>query len=204
MRKFSRLVIVLSHEGDENSAFSAPVVELTNGSNSVQVPNFETALHMLPPGSEVSVVANGSIGNLLVHNISKIIKESGVFVALDLSGATELSRVFDSPFRDNHNLISINFPGNLASINPCAFSGCKNLEHVSIPDTVKKIGAQAFSGCEKLVVLEFSDSRGWSLLKEDGTTEPVNNLSNAEDNPFRFTLPSSPYRNCILQKVSEA
>ena len=35
MRKYSRLVIALSHEGDENSVFSAPVVEMKNGDSSV-------------------------------------------------------------------------------------------------------------------------------------------------------------------------
>lgn len=204
MRKFSRLVIVLSHEDEGNSGFSAPVVEMTNGDNSVQVADFKSALHMLPSGSEVSVVANGTVGNLAIHNISKIIRESGVFVALDLSGTTELSKVFDSPFKDNPNIISINFPGNLSSINSQAFAGCKNLEHVSIPATVQKIGSQAFSGCEKLVVLEFTDPHNWNIEKEDGALEGISNLTNAEDNPYRFTLPSSPYRNCVLKKASQA
>lgn len=203
MRKFSRLVIMLSHEGNENSGFSAPVVEMTNGDNSVQVSDFERALHMLPPGSEVSVVANGTVGNITVHNIARVIRESGIFVSLDLSSVQELSRVFDSPFKDNPNLISMNFPNNLLSINPQAFAGCKNLEHVSIPATVQKIGTQAFAGCEKLAVLEFSDPSGWHIEKEGGVLEEISNLTNAEDNPYRFTLPSSPYRNCVLCKKSE-
>jgi hypothetical protein len=139
-----------------------------------------------------------------IHNISKVIRESGVFVALDLSGTTELSKVFDSPFKDNPNIISINFPGNLSSINSQAFAGCKNLEHVSIPATVQKIGSQAFSGCEKLVVLEFTDPHNWNIEKENGALEGISNLTNAEDNPYRFTLPSSPYRNCVLKKVLQA
>ncbi|QSI03157.1 leucine-rich repeat domain-containing protein [Treponema ruminis] len=204
MRKFSRLMIVISHEGDEASSFSASVVEVTNGDNTVQVADFETALHMLPHKSEVNVIANGTVGNMAIHNIARIIRDSGVLVSLDLSSVRELNKVYDSPFKDNQNLISINFPQNITSINNQAFAGCKNLEHISIPASVQKIGAKAFDGCEKLVVLEFTDPSGWYFKKENGDIVPVSNVNNAEDNPYRFTLPSSPYRNFELQKVSDA
>ena len=204
MRKFARPVIVLSHEGDESSAISASVVEIKNGNNTVQVSNLESALHMLPAGSEVDVVAKGTVGNALVHNISRAIRESEIFVYLDLSGVTELSKVFDSPFRDNFNLIGLNFPCNLASISYMALAGCKNLKHVSIPAAVQQIGEQAFSGCEKLVRLEFADPEGWHIEKDGGELESITNLTNAEDNPYRFTLPSSPYRKCSLQKNQRA
>lgn len=201
MRNFSKLSIVVSHEGDENSVFSAPVVELTSGNTTVQVSDFESALEMLPPGSQVSVVAKGTVGNKSVHNIARIIREGCVLVALDLSAVSEFSRVFDSPFRANPNLIGIIFPNNLASINEQAFAECKNLESVVIPATVKKIGKQAFSGCEKLSNMEFSDPEGWFAEKEGGENESIANLSKSDDNPYRFTLPSSPYRNCTVQKA---
>ena len=204
MRKFSRVVIALSHTDEDKSGTFAPVVEMTNGDNYLPVSDFKTALHMLPAGSEVSVVANGRAGNLLAHYIAGIIRDSGVLVSLDLSSVEEFNHIYDSPFKDNPNLISISFPENLSSINSGAFSGCKNLEHVSSPGSVKKIGARAFEGCEKLVVLEFSDPNGWAAVREDGDVEPINNLRNAEDNPFRFTLPSSPYRKLTLQKKSAA
>ena len=200
MRKFSQLAIVVSHEGNDESAFSAPVVEMTNGSASVQVSDFESALNMLLPGSEVIVIARGTVGNKTVHNLARIIREGCVLVSLDLSEVTELSRVFDSPFRGNPNLVSMIFPKNLASINPQAFADCKNLESVSIPATVQKIGAQAFSGCEKLSKMEFADTGGWLAVHDESKSEAVSNLKNPDDNPYRFTLPSSPYRNCVLQK----
>lgn len=204
MRKFSRVVIAISNGSDESGGNASPIVEMTNGNNTVPVADFKSALRMLPPGSEVSVVAKGTSGNMIAHHIAGVIRDGGVMVSLDMSSVKETSRVFDSPFKDNPNLISISFPSNLSSINSQAFAGCKNLEHVSIPSTVNKIGAQAFAGCEKLVVLEFSDPNGWHIAKDDGVYEPVTNLSNAEDNPYRFTLPSSPYRNCVLQKKLEA
>lgn len=198
MRKFARPMIVLSHEGDDSS--SASVVEIKNGNNTVTVSNLESALHMLPAGSEVDVVAKGTVGNTIVHKISRAIREGEIFVSLDLSGATELSKVFDSPFRDNFNLIGLRFPSNLSSISYMALAGCKNLKHVSIPATVQEIGEKAFSGCEKLVHLEFADPDGWQIEKDGGEVEAITNLTNAEDNPYRFTLPSSPYRKCSLQK----
>lgn len=173
---------------------------MTSGNNSVPVSDFESALGMLPPGSQVSVVAKGTVGNKSVHTLSRIIRENCVFVALDLSNVTEFSRVFDSPFKANPNLIGMIFPGNLVAINPKAFADCENLESVVIPETVKKIGTQAFSGCTKLTSLEFTDPNGWYSTSESGERQEINNLSKSDDNPFRFTLPSSPYRNLEIQK----
>lgn len=202
MRKFSQLSIIVSHEGNEDSVFSAPVVEVTNGNNSVQVSDFESALGMLPPGSDVCVIAKGTVGNRGVHNLSRIIREGCVRVSLDLSAVTEAARVFDSPFQGNQNLVSMKFPQNLLALNPVAFADCKNLESVNIPATVQKIGAQAFSGCENLSFLEFADPNGWESVDSLGSCEPVSYLEKSEDNPFRFTLPSSPLRNCVLQKAN--
>lgn len=202
MRKFSRLSVVLSHEGNDESDFSAPVVEMTNGSNTVQVSDLESALSMLPPGSEVSVVATGTVGNRTVHNIARIIREGCVLVSLDLSSATELSRVFDSPFRENRNLVGIVFPSNLISISAHALENCENLESVVIPASVHAIGENAFSGCEKLSSLKFGDPKGWFAVCDGNECHSSANLENPEDNPYRFILQSSPYRNCMLEKRS--
>ena len=199
MQKISKLSIVVSHEGDENSVFSAPVVEMMSGQNSVPMPDFESALGTLPAGSLVSVVAKGTVGNRSVHNIARIIRESCTLVALDLSAVSEFSHVFDSPFRGNPNLSAIIFPGNLLSISDSAFEDCKLLESVVIPKTVRRIGVKAFAGCDKLTSLEFADSEGWYAEKE-GSKEEIKNLSKKEDNPYLFTLPSSPYRNCLVTK----
>ena len=200
MRKFSKLSIVVSHEGDENSVFSAQVVEMISGQTSVQMSDFESTLGMLPPGSYVSVVAKGTVGNRTVHNISRIIRENCVFVFLDLSSVKELSRVFASPFRENQNLVGITFPKNLLSLGEAAFENCRNLESVTIPKSVKKIGKRAFSGCEKLTLLEFEDAEGW-FVEKDGENQPIENLHQSEDNPYRFTLPSSPLRNYEIEKT---
>ena len=72
MRNFSNLAIVVSHEGNDDSDFYEPVVKMSNGSNSVQCSDFESALGMLPPGSEVSVIANGTVGNKTVHRLARV------------------------------------------------------------------------------------------------------------------------------------
>lgn len=200
MRRFSKVSIVLSHEGNEESEFSVPSVEMTNGSASVQVSDLESALGILSPGSEVTVVATGTVGNKTVHTISRIIREGCVLVALDLSAVTELSRVFDSPFQGNKNLFAMQFPNNLVSINPRAFADCTNLVSVSIPATVKKIGVQAFAGCEKLTALEFADPHQWMSCVDEQSPVDVPDLDNPEDNAFKFSMRSGAYYNTVLQK----
>ena len=204
MRNFSKLSIVLTHEEKENSAFSAPLVEVRSGNNVIQVSNFETALKMVPQGSTVYVFVSGSLSNATMHNLSRVIRESGALVSLDLSSVTDLSRVFDSPFKENHNLLSISFPCNMLSLNPQALAGCKNLESVTIPATVQKIGEQAFAGCEKLSYLRFDSPENWFITPEQDKKLEVRGLDKSDDNPFRFSLPSSPLRNCTLNKALDA
>lgn len=200
MRNFSQLAITVSHQGKTDSEFSAPIVEMTNGFNSVQVSDFESALNMLPPGSEVQVIANGTVGNKTVHNLARIIRENCVFVALDLSAVTELSRVFDSPFEGNKNLRSMIFPKNLLSINPRAFAGCENLVSVSIPETVERIGEQAFANCTNLRTLEFKSPEGWCIKKGECITE-IPDFSDNNLNPAEFIAQGKSYFNATVCKT---
>ncbi len=200
MRNFSCLSIVLSIDGSENPGFSSSVVEVVNGNSTVQVSNLEAALKMVPDGSKVNVVVNGSVSNQNVYNIARAISEGNVFVVLDLSSVTELPGILGSPFNGNLNLVGLDFPMNTVSINSQWVADCKNLETVTIPASVKKIGAQAFSGCEKLSSLKFADPAGWFALKDGNAAEEIKGLEKTDDNPYRFTLFSSPFRNCVLQK----
>ncbi|MBQ7159171.1 MAG: leucine-rich repeat protein [Treponema sp.] len=196
MRRYSRLAIMVSHvSSDETMTTENDVVHLTNGNTSVEVSDFESALHMLPPGSEVAVVAQGTVGNTTVHNLSRIIRESNVLVTLDLSSVTELSRVFDSPFQGNKQLLAMHFPCNLLSINTRAFAGCTSLASVIIPATVIKIGVQAFAGCTQLHHLEFKRPSGW---KCGGS--PVEAFESPFENPSRFVFDDSSYFDMELNK----
>lgn len=201
MRNFSRIKIFVSQD-DGNSKISVPLVEINNGVSSIQAGDLESAFGMLPKGSHVCVIANGTVGNISIHGFAHVIREGGMFVSLDLSAAEEISRVSDSPFRENLGLVSMLFPRNLLSISQEAFAGCANLERVIIPSSVQKIGERAFSGCERLSSLKFDEPNGW--FAEIAGKEPLEilNLEDEADNPCRFTLKSSPYRDCLLKKIS--
>lgn len=194
MRKYSKLAIVFSHTSPDEVE-TGTTVQLTNGTDTIEVADFGSALNLLPSGSEVLVIAKGIVGNRTVHNISRIIGESNVFVALDLTDVTECSRVNASPFRGNERILSISFPSNLVSINPCAFSGCTALESVFIPVACRKIGEQAFAGCKNLNRIEFKDSSGWS-----SRGVPIDDLKNPRENPKKFVTPRSIYYSQIIEK----
>ena len=198
MRNYSRLAIVFSHESpDEVEA--GTTVRLTNGMNEIEVSDFESALDFLPPGSEVQVIARGTVGNKTVHRIARIIRESSIFVSLDFSEVTEFSRVYESPFENNERLTGISFPGNLTAINPRAFAGCTALRSVFIPAQCAQIGKEAFCGCEKLQQLEFADAFGWFF---DETA--VNDLHNSHENPDKFVSEHAPYVAKELHKRTES
>ncbi|MBQ6781090.1 MAG: leucine-rich repeat protein [Treponema sp.] len=196
MRKYSRLAIVFSHDSPDEVE-SGTTIQLTNGTNMVEVSDFETALGLLPPGSEVQVIARGTVGNKTVHRISRIIRESGVLVSLDLSEVTECSRVFDSPFEGNEKLTGISFPNNLVAINSRAFAGCTSLFSVHIPATCVKIGQSAFLGCGKLHRMIFADSANWFA----GETA-ADDLHNEFENPAKFSADDAPYAKIELNKRS--
>lgn len=194
MRKYSRLVIEFSHDSPDDVE-SGTTVQLTNGANVIDVSDFRIALGLLPPGSEVVVVADGTVGGKTVHRISDAVRDSRVFVALDLSAVTECSRVSGSPFAGNRQLVSIRFPGNLAAISRGAFAGCTALASVSIPAACREIGAEAFSGCAALQHLGFDDPDGWRC---GGV--PVTDLARGAENPPKFVRAGGAYHSAVLTK----
>ena len=201
MCNFPRLAIVVSHEKsneDEGSLF----VEMTNGYSSMEIRSFEAALSMLPSGSRVQVVAKGTVGNNTVHHLSRIIHRCNVLVSLDLTDVTEWSRVYDSPFQGNQNLLYMRFPSNLVSINPRAFADCTALEAVSIPSTCVLIGAEAFKGCEKLTRIEFADAANWYYEADDGSAQPMQGLHDATEAPLLLSRRNAKFATCRLFKSS--
>lgn len=198
MRTYSQLSIVVTHDcldADENGTF----VEMANGHSSMEVSSFESALAMLPPGSKVQVFAKGTIGNKTVHHLSRVIRESCVLVALDLSEVTECSRICESPFQGNPNLLVIRFPNNLVAINPRAFAECTSLEAVSIPKTCVLIEKEAFKGCPKLTHIEFADAENW-FAEFDGVVKPVASLHDAHENSVHFSARNGKFASCRLFK----
>lgn len=194
MRRYSRLAIVFSHDSPDDVE-SGTTIQLTNGANVIDVSDFRIALGLLPPGSEVVVVANGTVGGKTVHRISDAVRESRVLVSLDLSAVTECSRVSGSPFAGNRQLASIRFPDNLAVISRGAFAGCSALASVSIPAACREVGAAAFSGCAALRQLEFDDPDGWQC---GGVS--VTDLARAAENPPKFISAGGAYHSVVLTK----
>lgn len=194
MRRYSRLAIVFSHDSPDDVE-SGTTVQLTNGANVVEVSDFRIALGMLPPGSEVAVVAEGTVGDRTVHRISDAVRESRVLVSLDLSAVTECARVSGSPFAGNRQLAAIRFPGNLAAISGRAFAGCTALASVHVPAACREIGAEAFSGCAALRHLAFEEPDGWLC---GGV--PVTDLARPAENPAKFVRASGVYHAVVLTK----
>lgn len=61
-------------------------------------------------------------------------------------------------FYDENNLLSVDIPNDVVSIEGSAFNGCSNLPLVKLPDGLNTIDQYAFQGCTKLALTELPDS----------------------------------------------
>lgn len=62
------------------------------------------------------------------------------------------------PFSECTNLVSVNLPGSIRSLDGGAFANCVNLTTIKMQEGVRRIGIGAFSGCSKLKTLTIPDS----------------------------------------------
>ena len=193
MGRTHTLEILVSADALNGGSNSSVVVK--NGTSFMEVIGLDFALGLLPQESEVQVIATGTVGNDTVHLLSRIIKESHVFVSLNLSAAQELTRVYDSPFKGNERLRAIHFPSNLVSINDYALADCNSLVCTCVPATVRQIGDHAFYRCHLLSTLRFADPAGWFC-----NDVPADDLGNPVDNPAKFTMQGGKYCDCALYK----
>ncbi len=60
-------------------------------------------------------------------------------------------------FSHNENLVEVNLPDTLLTIDGSAFSDC-GIESIKIPDSVTTIGNHAFSNCKNLKTIEFGNN----------------------------------------------
>ena len=194
-RRYSRLAIEFFHDWPDDVNVGRTVL-LSNGVSVLYASDFPTALRLLPPGSEVAVVASGTVGDKTVRRISDAIRECSALVSLDLSAVTECSHVSGTPFAGNRQLAAIHFPGNLASISPGAFMDCTSLMSVTIPGSVQEIGMTAFSGCTRLYHLAFDDPAGWQCAGAD-----VTDLAYPAENPLKFVRADGAYHSAVLTKA---
>jgi len=92
--------------------------------------------------------------------IADVLKNTGIYVNLDLSGST-ITEIPNFIFHINDGddkLVGITLPTSIKKIDNNAFRACKGLTSIIIPDSVEVIGEYAFSGCEKLTSIIIPDS----------------------------------------------
>ncbi len=198
MRQFHKLEIEVSAQALDGSEQDSILVK--NGRSTIKMGSLDIVLGLLPSNSEVQVIAFGTVNNETVHKLSNTIRNSHVFVTIDLSHATELSRVSNTPFAKNQRLRAIIFPCNLVYINPGALEDCTALEEVNIPQTVLKIGINAFAGCTNLKSIYFEDVQNWLSVDNLKQENEIQDLSNPIKNPSKFTSTNSEYYGCLLYK----
>lgn len=79
----------------------------------------------------------------------------GVCFAQNIDGILEIpegiTKVGDAQYRNNSEIISIDFPSSVEKIGTMSFRNCSSLQSVSIPGTVKVIGDWAFAQNAQLV-----------------------------------------------------
>ena len=71
---------------------------------------------------------------------------------------TNVSIIGDYAFNDSKNIISLNIPNSVKSINTSAFQSCTNLTNVIIPNSITTIGDYAFSDCTGITSISFGNS----------------------------------------------
>ena len=108
------------------------------------------------PDKPLKVTMN--VNDLMIKNISEVIKSAGKFINLDLSRSNGLTTIERSAFSNNKALISIVIPDSVNDIGVLAFRDCSNLSSIVIPDSVNNIGELAFSGCSNLSSIVIPDS----------------------------------------------
>ncbi len=75
-------------------------------------------------------------------------------------------QVADGAFRNNQEVTSVEFKGNIESIGESVFLNCISLTTVTIPDTVASIGEAAFQGCTLLKEAYFPASEDMDAIPD--------------------------------------
>ena len=71
---------------------------------------------------------------------------------------SKLTQIRDAAFMNCENLISVNLPDSVESIDEYAFCQCRSLEEISLPSNLKEIKEDAFLNCGKLQCIELPAS----------------------------------------------
>jgi len=109
----------------------------------------------------INVFSNSNISTLIYKNftlsvangqasvIGYSLPDASVNIPVDLI-SIPIQSIGNSAFKDNSNLTTITFSGNITSIKDFAFQNCSNLLKINIPNSVTSIGKSAFNNCTSL------------------------------------------------------
>lgn len=86
--------------------------------------------------------------------------------SLTIKGKTAIG---DNAFGKCQCLCNVDLGKSVESIGANAFNNCTSIEKIYIPASVKEIGASAFRGCTRLLLVEFENISGWSVILNNNT-----------------------------------
>lgn len=87
----------------------------------------------------VKVVQDASYKELTTVNIPATVANDGT--------TYDVTCISYYAFQDCSNLVSVNIPSSIKSLESCSFERCVGLTSVIIPDGVEQIEAYVFNGC---------------------------------------------------------
>jgi hypothetical protein len=109
----------------------------------------------------INVFSNSNISTLIYKNftlsvangqasvVGYSLPDASVNIPVDLI-SIPIRSIGNSAFKDNSDLTTITFSGNITSIDDFAFENCSNLLKINIPNSVTSIGKSAFNNCTSL------------------------------------------------------
>lgn len=99
-----------------------------------------------PAGGGYMSWVDANLGTSYMDQVKKIVLSDGI------------TNIGKAAFDFCRNLVSVEIPSTVLSIDDYAFECCFKLETVVIPNSVTKIGLCAFQGCEKLINISIPGS----------------------------------------------
>lgn len=78
-----------------------------------------------------------------------------------------VTKIGDSCFTLNNEIISVEIPDTITHIGTCAFAGCEKLESITIPNSVETIDPYAFVDSNKLTVYFSENSKAINYARDN-------------------------------------
>jgi hypothetical protein len=111
-------------------------------------------------GPDKPIKVSITINNPMLKSVVNIIKSSGKYVSLNITGNL-LTTIPEYAFYDDdedegcEELVGITLPNSVTKIELAAFNACTNLTSIIIPNSVTEIEGWAFTNCTNLTSVTF-------------------------------------------------